>query len=85
MSRQMTHCGEMVRLEEGHVGKRVTTFPSSLAKVADEQNEKNIRNIFIGCMSWSIWLQESPFFFMFALLMVTQELPRLQDFCGSKY
>lgn len=54
MSRQTTHCGETVRLEEGHEGKRVTTFPSSLADFADEQNKQIIRDIVIVCKHESI-------------------------------
>lgn len=85
MSRQTTHCGETVRLEDGHEGKRVTTFPSILAEVADEQNEQIIRDTFTVCKPGSVWLRESPFFFVFGLLMITQELPRLQVYCGCEY
>lgn len=45
MSRQTTHCGETVRLEEGHEGKRVTAFPSSLVKGAKEQTKQIFRGV----------------------------------------
>lgn len=54
MSRQTTHCGENFGVEEGsQSGVRATTFPSNLAKVANEQNEQNNRDIFIVFKSGS--------------------------------
>lgn len=55
MSRQTTHGGETVELEEGHEGKRVTMFPSSLAKVTDEQTKQIFRGVFIVFKSESVW------------------------------